>query len=171
MLLYMMTKRRTSKSLIGSLIILGIMMLSISGCKKNLRQQSISPQSPPIYPTTIINIPTPLPQTGAVTGQLLTPNEQGRPYISILYLGNVIRPINDSSAMPLISFSEESSIRGVQDQETGRFYFLNVPPGEYAIIIWTPVMSMPLRDPVTKQEIIFRVEPDKITDLGTIIIP
>lgn len=146
-------------------------MLSISGCKKNLRQQSISPQSPPIYPTTIINIPTPLPQTGAVTGQLLTPNEQGRPYISILYLGNVIRPINDSSAMPLISFSEESSIRGVQDQETGRFYFLNVPPGEYAIIIWTPVMSMPLRDPVTKQEIIFRVEPDKITDLGTIIIP
>lgn len=143
------------------------------GCKSQSSYQNVDHKTSFLSPmmTTLTNIPTATTQSGVVTGRLLTPDEHGKPYISVLYLGNVIRSSNNLSSLPLISFSEQYSLKGNQDPQTGQFYFSNVPPGEYAIILWTPAISMPLKDPKTKQEIIFRVEPGKVIDLGTIIIP
>jgi len=120
--------------------------------------------------TTLI-VPTPTNDAGVVVGQLLTPGAGGRPYIATLYLATFVYPQGNADALPLISFSEETSLQGVQDPDTGRFYFENVPPGKYAIIIWTPVVSMPLRDAESNTEITFEVEAGEITDLGVIAIP
>ena len=151
-----------------------ISILIIIGCKsQSSYQKKVDHGTSLLSPlmTNLADIPTPTTRSGVVTGRLLTPDEHGKPYISVLYLGNVLRSSDNPSAPPLISFSEQYSIKGDQDPQTGQFYFSNVPPGEYAIIIWTPAISMPLKDPRTKQEIIFRVEPGKVTDLGIIVIP
>nr|WP_290667138.1 hypothetical protein [Ardenticatena sp.] len=116
-------------------------------------------------------VPTPTDDAGVVVGQLLTPGPGGRPYIATLYLATFVHPQGNADAPPLISFSEETSLKGVQDPTTGRFYFENVPPGKYAIIIWTPVVSMPLRDADSNTEITFEVKAGEVTDLGVIAIP
>lgn len=116
-------------------------------------------------------VPTPTQKTGVVTGQLLTPGPGGQPYIATLYLATFVYPQGNAEAPPLIAFSEETSLQGVQDPATGRFYFADVPPGKYAIIIWTPVVSMPLRDAESNTEITFEVKAGEVTDLGVIAIP
>lgn len=134
--------------------------------------QEIATQPPtPTPASSEFLIPTPTADTGVVTGQLLTPGPGGRPYIATLYLATFVYPQGNVDAPPLISFSEETSLQGVQDPATGRFYFANVPPGKYAIIIWTPVVSMPLRDAETSMEITFEVKAGEVTDLGVIAIP
>jgi len=150
-------------------IFLIIMYLLLPGCRtrgtfSSFEISSLNPN------TSDFVIPTPTSETGVVIGQLLTAGSHGQPYLATLYLATFVYPIGNSDAPPLISFSEKTSIRGVQDPKTGYFYFSDVPPGKYSIIIWTPVMSMPLRDPKTGSEISFEVKAGKVTNLGLIII-
>jgi len=146
-------------------------------CQATGKSPTDSQKSPTIMQTSATDqqsefvAPTPTSQTGVVTGQLLTPGPGGKPYIATLYLGTFLYPENDPDGSPLITFSEQTSLQGVQDQQTGHFYFANVTPGKYTIIIWTPVMSMPLRDAKTRTEITFEVKAGEITNLGIIAIP
>jgi len=149
----------------------------LMACQATVESPTASQISPTITQTSATDqqsefvVPNPTSQTGVIVGQLLTPGSGGKPYIATLYLGTFIYPENNADGPPLITFSEHTSLQGVQDQQTGRFYFADVPPGKYAIIIWTPVMSMPLRDAKTQTEITFEVKAGEITDLGIIAIP
>ena len=152
------------------------LLFVILGCiNRNNHRESIlqSPRSDlsTIQMMTILNIPKPSPGTGVVIGQLLAIDIDGkaRPYLSVLYLGHILRESNDKNTAFLIYFSEETDIKGIQDPKTGYFYFYDVPPGEYGIILWTPVGSMPLYNPETQEYIIFTLKPQEIINLGTII--
>jgi len=116
-------------------------------------------------------VPTPKADKGVITGQLLTPGAGGRPYIATLYLGTLIYANETPDAPPLISFAKETAPLGVQDPETGRFYFADIAPGTYALILWTPVTSMPLRNAETGEDIVIEVKANEVTDLGIIPIP
>lgn len=146
-----------------------MIIIFLSGCIK-LNQKFISIKSP-VLKEDHFAIPTASPGAGIVTGQLLTPGPGGAPYIATLYLGTLIYPQNKDNGPPLIVFSEQKSLKAIQDPQTGRFYFAEVPPGRYVIIIWTPAFSMPLRDVKSGKEIILEVNPGDIVDLGIITIP
>jgi len=55
--------------------------------------------------------------------------------------------------------------------KAGKFIFLDVEPGQYGLIIWTP-MNLILVSEVSNPQLenIFIVTAGEITDLGTIII-
>jgi hypothetical protein len=112
--------------------------------------------------------PTPASGLGTVTGRMVMTDPPDEPYLTGLYLGSTIYAAEGGDSPPLVSFSETDSPKAVQDPETGQFIFTNIQPGEYALIIWTPVFSMIVIDPATGEEVFFHVEGDQITDLGTI---
>ena len=116
-------------------------------------------------------VPAPGAATGVVIGQLLTPDLDGQPYLTNLFLGDTIYGDGQKETPPIISFSETESLEGIQNKQTGEFVFSDVPPGEYALIIWTPVFSMVVLDQDTQQEIIFEVQSGETIDLGAISIP
>jgi hypothetical protein len=116
-----------------------------------------------------LTIPTPGPETGIVVGQLLTPGPGGDPYYSTLYLARTIE--TDTEGMPpIIAFSEAEDPVSTQDK-TGKFMFLDIVPGTYALALWSPVASTILQDPETEDYLLFDVSPGEITDLGIISIP
>lgn len=130
-------------------------------------------ESPSPEPDTISNfvVPAPGAGTGVVIGQLLTPDLDGQPYITDLFLGDTIYGDGQKEAPPIISFSETESLVGIQNKQTGEFVFSDVPPGEYALIVWTPIFSMVVLDQETQQEVIFEVQSGETIDLGAISIP
>jgi hypothetical protein len=115
-------------------------------------------------------IPTAASGLAVVTGRMVMMDPLGKPYLTGLYLGNTLYAAEEAESPPLVSFSELESPEAVQDVETGQFVFTDIPPGEYALIIWTPVFSMIVIDPDTGHEMIFQVEADQLKDLGTISV-
>jgi hypothetical protein len=120
------------------------------------------------YQVTNLVIPTPSPENGVVTGQLLVGGEGGVPYIGTLYLAETLPP-NKQGYPPIIAFSEQTDQLGSQDVETGKFLFTDVRPGQYAIIIWTPFGGNPLTDK-KGDSLIFSVNAGEVTYLGVIPI-
>jgi hypothetical protein len=114
-------------------------------------------------------IPTPGLESGIVVGQLLTPGPGGEPYYSTLYLARTIQ--TDTEGMPpIIAFSEEEDPVSTQDK-TGKFLFVDIPPGTYALALWSPVSSTILQDPESEDYLLFEVTAGEVTDLGIISIP
>jgi hypothetical protein len=118
-------------------------------------------------PTEIV-VPTASAGLGIVTGIMRTPDANGEPYLATLYLASTVQA-SDPNYPPLIAFSEADDPKAVQDA-SGRFLFIDVEPGEYALLIWTPVGNTVIEDPETEQYFVFTVEAGKVLDLGVIPI-
>ncbi len=115
-------------------------------------------------------IPTPVPTKGAITGQLIS-RKSGSPIGGlIVYLGNISYLQPDS--IPVITMRQQGSPHTMAD-ESGHFAFLNVEPGTYALILWTPINSSVIDDPETGKAFLVTVEAGVITELGkiTVILP
>lgn len=130
---------------------------------------------PPITPffadlPDTLEIPEPPSDKGVITGQLLTPGPGGQPYYATLYLAHTIESSEDGGYPPIISFSEDENPIAQQDK-SGRFLFVDIPPGEYALAIWSPISSTIIQDPDTGDYLVFTVKAGEITDLGVISIP
>jgi hypothetical protein len=118
----------------------------------------------------LIQIPTPHEYLGVVTGRLVTPiGESLLPYLATLYLANTIPP-DQEGYPPMIAFSEDTSPIAIQDN-TGRFFIDQIEPGDYALVIWTPIASNVIMNQETEDYLVFTVYPGEITDLDNIIIP
>lgn len=111
-------------------------------------------------------IPDPGEDTGVVTGKLLTADENGEPYLATLYLARTV-DADEEGFPPLIAFSEETDPRAVQDS-TGQFVVAEVPPGTYALVIWTPVTSIVIEETDSEEYLLFEVKAGEVTDLGII---
>ena len=122
----------------------------------------------PEYHVTNLVVPTPSSGKGVVTGRLLIGGEEGHPYLATLYLASTIPP-STPDYPPMISYSEENDPIAVQDVNTGRFLFSDVAPGQYAIIIWSPLGGFPLVDK-EGASVIFTVSADEVKDLGILPI-
>jgi hypothetical protein len=54
----------------------------------------------------------------------------------------------------------------------GRFLAVNIPPGEYVLVLWTPVEARFVPDPTnTANELIVTVISNQIIDIGTVQAP
>jgi hypothetical protein len=117
------------------------------------------------YPESIA-VPQPAQGAGVVTGKLVN---DGEVYLApILILGGLVYA-SDPQYPPLVEYSVETSPKAIQDQ-TGKFVFQDVPPGEYAMVIWTPEAQTLVTDS-SGEYVAVTVEADKVTDLGELLVP
>lgn len=114
------------------------------------------------------SIPTPEVGKSVLSGQMLTPGIGGKPYIGDLYLANLVHP-NEIDQPPLIKFSETQNPRAIVNSE-GLFYFQDVEPGEYALIVYSLAGTYIIPDS-DGQTMFIIVEGDVVVDLGIIEIP
>lgn len=126
---------------------------------------SPTPTSTPIPSPT--PIPTPIPTKGAITGQLIG-RESGKPEKGlVVYLGEV--SYMQPHSIPVVTMKQQASPHTMTD-ESGHVAFLDLEPGTYALILWTPVMSFVINDPETGQGLLVAVEGGTITELGEITV-
>jgi hypothetical protein len=71
----------------------------------------------------------------------------------------------------MIAVSPDSDPRATQDPATGAFVFKDVPPGKYALAIWTPVGDTIIQKPGSDEYLLVEVKAGEITDLGTVLVP
>jgi hypothetical protein len=117
-----------------------------------------------------IVIPSPLKDLGVVHGSLVT-LDANLPYLApSLYLGQVHRPDDSENALIISSISIEEDPIAVQ-AVNGDFIFINIPPGEYGLFIWTPMSVFLVEDAKTGEPVFITVETDEIVDIGTIFVP
>lgn len=113
----------------------------------------------------------PLPTSssgGTVTGSLLIGKDLKPVNNYPIYLGQVL---NLSSGEPgLVSIDRAKSPRAFLDG-TGKFVFINVPPGKYSLILDIVEKTFILREPATGNDILIDVEEGKTIDLGILKYP
>jgi len=80
-------------------------------------------------------IPSPSTNTGVVYGKIISKTTGKAPQANIFLSRNITAGQTEVPAM--LSFSYQTNPRAEID-ETGNFYFSNVPEGVYAITLWTP---------------------------------
>jgi hypothetical protein len=120
-------------------------------------------------PTPLPAMPAPAAGMGAVHGVLITRSDH-KPYQATLYLGRAI-PSNKAGYGPMIAFSEDTEPKGEQDPATGVFQFKDVPPGTYALIIWTPVGNTVIEKPDSKDYLLVDVKAGQINEMGEVTVP
>lgn len=138
--------------------------------------ESSPPQESPV-PTPVESevtefVPTPVPtppaDKGAIVGRFVDfetgqPPEDAIPIV----LGKLVPMSSGDSAV--ITMSPSTSPQSIID-EHGYFAFLNVKPGTYAMVFWTPAESYVISDPETEDAILATVNAGEITDLGKMVI-
>ena len=112
-------------------------------------------------------IPTPAADSGVVIGKLI--DSSGKPFINLMYLGYTV-PADQPGFPPVVLFDQDTSPRSVQDAD-GRFYFANVPPGTYGLIIWNWLNPQAYEDARTNQFMLIEVTAGDTKNLGEIVIP
>lgn len=87
-----------------------------------------------------------------------------------LFLARLI-PGSDPKAQPVIAFSTDTDPKATINEADGRFTFIDATPADYALVVWNPATSFVVQLPNGGGFVNVKVEADKITDLGTIVIP
>ena len=157
-----------------SMCLLGCALFLVDCASSNPTSVS-SPVSTPapssIATPTVLVQPTLNPGLGGITGKLVSGSVTGRAYIGgDLYLGRLI-PGSDPKGQPTVALSNDVDPKTDVHNPDGQFNFTDIKPGNYALVIWNPTNSFVVEFPNGGGMIQVKVEPDKVTDLGTIVIP
>ncbi len=120
------------------------------------------------------NLPTrtPLPQpsanTGTVTARIIQASTGAPLQGPLVYLGDV-SPMTPGPDY-LITMQQNSSPHAPLDRD-GSFALMNVKPGTYGLIVWSPIKSTIVADPTKNlKELLVTVKPGEITDLGELVV-
>ena len=127
-----------------------------------------TPEREPPEPTTDVTptqtaVPTPASDTAVVAGTVET-EDLGDPMQGVqVFLGE---PIGSGSEEPVFGL-DPASAPGAQTDVEGHFVISDVPPGDYGIILWSPVNSILARDPETGDALRVSVDAGDVVDVGT----
>ena len=111
-------------------------------------------------------IPTPSSDSATVTGILLRVSSSSASTPATTVLLALARVVEDSNGNPtVVSFSQLSAPRALTDN-SGRFVFVDVPPGHYALIYDRISDAFLLNDPTTGGDYLFVTEAGQILNLG-----
>jgi hypothetical protein len=125
---------------------------------------------PPTADTTqgevIVDIPAPTADTGVITGVILLSGNPPKPAIAIIGLGDVL--LSTTGDRTLARYDPITDPRMLLDPN-GRFFFADVPPGEYVLIYDRITDSLLLNDPLNGGDLIITVVAGQTTDLGELI--
>lgn len=144
-------------------IISGILLNACAN--KTIRPSSrLSPLESPLSLAKEI-VPTPLPGTCVITGRLITPAPTDLIGLNI-FLGDVIEIGNGSHVVLL---NRTTAHKGYIDFTTKRFFFVNIPPGLYSLVISEPEMGSWVYTTVKGDIWVIKAEAEQIIDLGDIV--
>jgi len=162
---------------LSSVVILLGLAISLSGCgtepttSEVAFESPLAHTSPLVTPTTNVIVPTPIPSPpldkGAITGRFVDYISEEPAVEMVIYLGELSPLSTGDSDSHVITMLPSSSPSTTTDKH-GYFAFLDVEPGIYAMVMWTPVNSWVITDPETELDILVTVEAGAITELGKI---
>jgi hypothetical protein len=122
------------------------------------------PGSSGVKPATRTPLPTPSSSTGNVTGRLVNKDLGTSLQGLTIYLGDLV-PMQNSQGN-LVTLSQNASPHATVDAN-GYFALLNIKPGIYPLIVWTPISSKVITDPQrSEQEYRVIVKPGEAVDVG-----
>ncbi len=134
------------------------------------------PNSPLAVPNPrVLEIPEPDEESGIVYGRLIAETPGARSLLSsIIYLAPVEPTIvttesGDEIEVKFIGLVPDRDPQADLTNDQGEFAILNVPPGEYGIVLWTPVDSYIVPDEETSF-LYLTVEAGEALDLGDVVI-
>ena len=143
-----------------------IVCLSLTACAINGKIETVV--TPTVSEFIEFEVPEPIPQPkpgkGSVTGQILTNNSQELVGL-IVYLGELIQLPENKYGAYLDTKSAPSSLISI---ENGKFYFKDVEPGIYSLIIYEVMMGGKVYQDSNGSAIPIEVIEDKITNAGKI---
>jgi len=154
-----------------------MVVLALMGCGRVTQvAPTVSPVSPlaspveqPMITEADTALPTPVPGKGVVTGVLVHYTFDGPIPGVTVYLAPVLA--SDDGKMEMAKFVKEDSPATTTDAD-GRFLFVGVDPGRYAVILGGVVDDYLLSDFQTQEEIVFGLDGDQLYDAGEIrIVP
>ena len=114
-------------------------------------------------------VPTPTSGKSVITGILLESGESSKPFITSIYLSTA-SPSETAGGQPTVNYSEQTDPIAVQDIKTGQFFFSDVVPGQYALVIWSQNGGIPLKDE-SGNTILVDVSSEELKDVGNIHVP
>jgi len=110
-------------------------------------------------------VPTPGSDSGVIIGILLDEADNTAIANQTIFLGDVIYPSVGSGFS--IGIDQSKSPTTVTNQD-GEFAIGSVPPGEYVIMVWTPVMSSAVLDPGTNEPMVIVIMANQTFDIGSL---
>jgi len=144
----------------------------VSACQHVTASPVVSPLSPLAgasllsAPPTPWLVPTPSPGMGVVIGRLVANDPTARVGLSI-FLGDVVN-VGDGSHVAFLN--RQNAPIGRVDTVTGRFVFVDVPPGEYSLIVSDVELGGRAYLGPSGDVQVIKVIADQITDLGDISV-
>ena len=149
-------------------------LVALSGCT-NQPAPILSPLNTITPIKSIVSTPEPTitpvkladPTKGGVNGRIMLRSTNLPASDVAIYLGEHL-PINNGESY-VITIQENSSPHVPTDQN-GRFGLVDIKPGTYALVLWTPKRTMVVADPKQPtEEFQVVIKPGQITDLGDIL--
>jgi hypothetical protein len=114
-------------------------------------------------------VPTPGASYGVVTGMLATSDTPQSINEMVLFLGDVS---GREDGFPIVAVDRQRSPKAFPSSTTGRFVFIDVPPGEYGLVYWDPDASFLVDRPDKAGEsLIITVTPGSTQDVGVLQVP
>jgi hypothetical protein len=118
-------------------------------------------------PERITEIPTSNPNLASIAGSISIQGHPTGTFPADLYLGD---PTGSNPIGAFVALDIQSAPRGYVRAD-GTFIFPNVPPGTYAILVWTPVGAYVVPDPITGVSWLIEVKGNAHFDAGQIVVP
>jgi hypothetical protein len=114
-------------------------------------------------------IPTPSAGYAIVVGTILDKSTGLPPSEAVMFLGQLV---GMEENFPLITVDRQTAPKAIPSPDTGRFVFMDVPPGEYGLSFWTPDGSFLVDDPQKPGiSLILKLESGSVVDIGTLQVP
>ena len=85
---------------------------------------------------------------------------------AILYLGSVHL---DASGTPILAGLDKQTAPRTQTDQSGRFVFVDVPPGTYVLILDRVFEAFLLNDPISGKDFLIKPQAGQILDLGKLV--
>lgn len=109
---------------------------------------------------------------GGVVGQIVLKDTKGPLPGVAVYLGDylAVQSNQQSSQSTFAITIQQNSSPHTSTDENGYFAIVNVTPGKYALVLWTPLSSSVIADPQQPtKELQVVIEPGKVINLGEIV--
>ena len=152
-------------------------VLITAACNSPKPTAQLSPLSSPIslasgIPTPMPKMVIPTPESGAavIYGQFQPTTETGKLLMTGTVYAAAIEMSQGPTPVPFLKVSFDVDPRSMINPATGEFAITSIKPGQYAILVHTPIQDYAINDDSGHTRLI-TVTAGQSVDLGTLILP